>query len=70
MTNRFRKTYRELTADEKNAIQEIKSAAELLERSINLGYPEPLTPAKARQKALAVTKLEESVMWAVKGITE
>ena len=58
----FRKTYRPLTAFEAGVIDSIKSTAEVLE-----GYIAQLTPS--REQSLACTKLEEAVMWAVKGIT-
>lgn len=58
----FRKEYRPLTSQEKAQMDEVKNRAEgLLEllSSINGG----------REIALAKTKLEEAVMWAVKSIT-
>jgi hypothetical protein len=57
----FRKQYRVLTEAEKNHVDEIKSSAEALFNSLQGGDP--------RNMALARTKLEECVMWAVKAIT-
>lgn len=61
--SRFRPTYRALTDDEKALHDEIKSKAEELEKL----YDRMRT--KGRYSALAVTSLEESVMWAVKQLT-
>jgi uncharacterized protein Yka (UPF0111/DUF47 family) len=60
MTDTFRKEY---SNDEslKNFANEIKSLAESLEEHINL-------LDNGREKSLAITKLEECVMWAVKGV--
>jgi hypothetical protein len=71
MSDTFRKAYRELTDAEKEHVEQIKDAAERLEALIL----EIRTPgiAKAgllgRRKALALTNLEQAVMWAVKAAT-
>lgn len=61
MTDVFRQAHRELTPDEQQLLYRIKHQAgqlhELLER------------VEAREGAIARTKLEESVMWATKGVT-
>lgn len=58
----FNNEYRELTDLEKIDVKAIKeSADELYELIENVTDP--------RMKACAKTKLEECVMWAVKGIT-
>jgi len=59
----FRREYRELTNGEANHIQLIKLAAAELHTRILAAAMD------GRAQSLAVTKLEESVMWAVKGIT-
>jgi len=59
----FRPVYRELSAEEKKAIDEIKDAATVL-----LDYIEKT--GAGRYQSLAITSLEQSVMWAVKGVTE
>jgi len=64
-TNVFRTTYRELSFDEKLRLEELKDKAELLLQIIH----DSSTDDNGRHMALAKTALEESVMWAVKGIT-
>ena len=57
----FLPTTRELKQNEKDQIANIRQkAAELAQE---------LMPTDTREKSLALTKLEEVVMWAVKGIT-
>lgn len=60
MSNTFRNTYRELTPQEKQRLDSLKYTAQSLL---------DLFPTKSREAALAKTKLEEAVMWAVKGIS-
>ena len=60
--SRFRKEYRELNNYEKDLLSCIKQVAEELEGYIN-------DAPDGREKAIAMTKLEEAVMWAVKGVT-
>lgn len=62
----FRKQYRELSAAEQEHIEQIKDAAERLERLIR---PEFKTGEQGRHIALAMTNLEQAVMWAVKAYT-
>lgn len=62
MTMDFRPKYRELSPEEKTAITNIK------ERATDLGFVLNLLPP-SRVTALAKTRLEEAVMWAVKGVT-
>lgn len=62
MDNRFRRTYRQLSEKEISAMNNIKDKAEEL---AVLFDNEP----NSRYRSLAMTKLEESVMWMVKGIT-
>lgn len=57
-----RQEYRELTEAEKGQIASIKHSGEEMIRFID-GIK------SAREFALAKTKIEEAVMWAVKGIT-
>lgn len=63
MNDTFREEYRELTDDEKTMLKELKRDAEAFSISINVNCPD------GRHKSLAITKLEESVMWATKGLT-
>jgi len=60
--NTFRTTYRELSSLEKMQIEEVKAKADVLMAAFRSHKP-------SRENSLAQTKLEECVMWAVKGIT-
>lgn len=71
--SRFRPTYRALTDDQKKVHDTIKATADVMEELINacknLGTRADNGPVPARYAALAITSLEESVMWAVKALT-
>ena len=60
----FRKEYKELTPEVTLAMGAMKVFAQSL-----LDFIDEKVPA-GREKSLAVTKLEESIMWAVKGLTQ
>jgi hypothetical protein len=60
----FRVKYRELTDFEKRVMEELKSRAYWLLCHIEAHIPE------GRYQAMAKTALEESVMWAVKSLTQ
>ena len=62
-TNLFRPKYRELSEFEKKGLDDIKQQAQNLADAIQERCP------LSREQSLAMTKLEESVMWAVKGLT-
>ena len=66
MSDTFRKQYRELNEGEKTLMEHIKVTAEELEKSFNL----ITTPESGREISLSKTKLEESIMWAIKGLTK
>lgn len=66
MSNVFRSVYRELSDEEKAAINEIKDRAQALWDALNAAIP---VGADGRQIALAKTNLEQSVMWATKALT-
>jgi hypothetical protein len=67
--SRFRPRYRALTAEEKALHDEIKAKAEELESLIESAL-HPLDACKTgRYRALAMTALEESIMWAIKALT-
>lgn len=83
-TTRFRPVYRELSDLEQANLDAIKDLAAKLdgvirnayaEAASRAGYPAVFQAIKhegraaGREHALAVTKLEEAVMWAVKGLT-
>jgi hypothetical protein len=59
---RFRRRYRALSKEEMAVHDAIKTAAETLERLYD-------QIPQGRYQALALTALEESVMWAVKAVT-
>ncbi len=65
----FRSAYRELSEEEKNIVADIKDRAEELYGVINTYAAQRSGGSMQRYFALAKTSLEESVMWAVKGIT-
>lgn len=60
--SRFRPKYRALSEAEKGLHDAIKDRASVLEALIE-------TLPDSREKSLAMTKLEESIMWAIKGLT-
>lgn len=60
MTDTFRKEYSS-NSELKTFADEIKSFAEGLEEHINLINP-------GRERSIALTKLEECVMWAIKAV--
>jgi hypothetical protein len=62
MADIFRKEYRELTREDKEAMHQVKSKADDLNNFL-------LTLTPTRETSIAKTKLEEAVMWAVKSIT-
>lgn len=64
--SRFRPTYRQLDTIEKGLLDSIKDKAAELEHLYN--QVQSSTPS--RLKSLAVTALEESVMWIVKDLTD
>lgn len=82
MTDIFRQKYRELNDSEKRELENIKTIAGELYAAIELNTThnngpttdsQPLAPpieTNGREMALAKTKLEEAVMWAVKGLTK
>lgn len=63
----FRKVYRQLTDVEKVRMDQIKDHAWLL-RCIILDS-DAEKPPMSREQALAMTNLEQAVMWAVKHVT-
>lgn len=59
----FRVEYRELIEEEKIDIRAIKTSADVLYKLIEDVVPD------SRERSLALTNLEQAVMWAVKGVT-
>jgi hypothetical protein len=62
MTDVFRRQYRVLSETEKYMLDDMKANAEVLHQKIK-------AIGTSRETSLALTKLEESVMWATKAIT-
>lgn len=60
MSDTFRKDYKPLRPEISALIFSIKEAAEILECY--------MTPIKSREMSLALTNLEQSIMWATKAI--
>lgn len=63
VNNVVRHEYRVLNEDEKRAMKEVK------DRGLDFLSTLDLLCKPGRETALARTKIEEAVMWAVKGIT-
>jgi len=63
--SRFRPRYRALSEEEKAVHDEIKSTAEELLAAFDKAHK----PTNSWYYTLAVTALEEAVMWMVKGLT-
>ena len=69
--NTMRHQYRTLTEKERAQVDAVKSKGDYFLKLIDTiasSYPEGKGPR--RELALARTKIEEAVMWAVKGITK
>lgn len=63
VTNTLRHNYRKLTDGEKQTMDQIKDAGQAFLDVVATCPP-------CRESSLAVTKIEEAVMWAVKGLTK
>lgn len=63
----FRKEYKQLDQETIKRIDEIKTKGE--ELASLFGYKEIDSRMANRELSLAMTRLEEAVMWAVKGLT-
>lgn len=63
-TNNYgRHAYRVLTDDEKRAVSEVKDATRAFGEVLDALPP-------SRERSIAITKLEEASMWAVRGLTK
>lgn len=71
MSSIFRPVYRQLDDFEKKKIEDIKACAEALMDAMCRHRDGDAARVNVlnRHHSLAVTKLEEAVMWAVKGVT-
>ena len=65
----FRQKYRQLSREEQERIERIKDLAELIEKEIIPPSARRNGYDISRHQGLAMTNLEQAVMWAVKGIT-
>jgi hypothetical protein len=63
VNNVMRHEYRVLTEPEKIVMKQIKDLGLTFLRTIDLGVP------KGCEASLAKTKVQEAVMWAIKGLT-
>ncbi len=70
MSDVFRKQYRPLTEAEKEFIENLKHEAEILYGLMDQSTFPGERSERARYLNLAKTALEESVMWAVKALTQ
>ena len=71
MTDLFRKEYAPLTDEQKAEVKVLKEKAEDLFGLLVSQTPlSGVNGSKGRYISLAKTSLEESIMWAVKGMTE
>lgn len=67
----FRQEYKPLNERQKELIKSIKDNAELLEDDFKAAIDsDRYALTCGREIALALTNLEQAVMWAVKGITK
>ena len=62
MANVMRSTYRELTDEEKETVKALKAHGEDFVAACNV-------LGKSRELSLAITNVEQAVMWAVKHVT-
>ena len=70
MRNHFRTTYPKLEPEESARITRIKErAADLMEELVGPVDSTQRNFGCGREESLAITRLEECVMWAVKGAT-
>ena len=69
MTDTFRRTYTELSDEQKEQMDYIKQTAETLEHILDTYVPRDERSERSRCMALARTNLETAVMYAVKAVT-
>jgi len=69
MPDTFRKEYKPLTEGQKTEMAAIKEAAERVEELFNQVINPDERSEKSRCIAIAKTNLEQSIMWAIKGVT-
>lgn len=69
MTDTFRKNYQPLTEEQKTQMAAVKDRAEEMLNLFNKIVPADERSERSRCMAIARTNLEQTIMWAVKGIT-
>lgn len=69
MTDTFRKEYKPLSDKQKSHMEIIKNTAILLEEAFNNAVPYGERSERSRCMAIARTNLEQTIMWAIKGVT-
>lgn len=69
MTDAFRKEYKPLSDEQKTHMVGVKFAADSLLELMNQAVPAEERSERSRCMAIARTNLEQTIMWAVKGIT-
>lgn len=69
VNNTFRQQYRQLNEAEKAAVDDIKRLGAEFEAALD-DCQAFLRSTAAREIAIARTKMEEAVMWAVKGVSK
>lgn len=69
MTDTFRKNYKPLTDEQKVQMDRVKDQAELLLSIFNEIAPAEERSERSRCMNTARTNLEQTIMWAVKGVT-
>ncbi len=69
MSDRFRLQYRTLSVEEQLLVKDIKNTAEQLGALLDRAYADTTDGTKRRYNSLAMTALEECVMWATKAVT-
>ena len=67
MENPFRPVYRELSESEQSRIDSLKEKAFGFLQQLNV---DETGKGKDRETSLAITHLEEAIMWAVKSLTK
>jgi hypothetical protein len=69
MVDRARSRFRQLTDADTNAIADIKAAAEVMADALENAKKLDSEGARGREFSLAMTKLDECVMWGNKAVT-
>jgi hypothetical protein len=69
MTDTFRKVYTPITEQQRGEMNDLKAAADNLLDLMNESVPAADRSESSRCMAIARTNLEQSIIWAVKGIT-